>query len=105
MKDLDSIQDWLTDIGITCTVGTVNFNWKQMMELVKGQVEEGVFWKDEEPDGSSKPEGWYMLDAGGDSSGDEDEGEESDEYGAEDAEEDESDEESEEESGMDAPAP
>ena len=38
-----------------------------MMELVKGQMEEGVFWKDEEPDGTSKPEGWYMLDAGGDS--------------------------------------
>lgn len=97
MKDLDAIQDWLTDIGITCTVGTVNFNWKQMIDLVKGQMEEGVFWKDEEPDGTSKPEGWYMLDAGGDSD-EEDEEEESDEYGEEDAEEDESDGESSEES-------
>ena len=52
MKDLDAIQDWLTDIGITCTVGTVNFNWKQMIGLVKDQMEDGVFWKDEDTDGS-----------------------------------------------------
>jgi nucleosome binding factor SPN SPT16 subunit len=66
MKYMDGIQDWLTDIGITCTVGGVNMEWEQMYSLEDvGPRNNPYFWSDVDKDGVPKPIGWAFLDAEG----------------------------------------
>ena len=66
MKYLDQIQEWLTDINITCTVGGQNMVWDEMYALPElGPLNNPYFWSDVDADGVPKPVGWAFLDAEG----------------------------------------
>ena len=80
MKDLDDIQEWLSQQDLTYTVGTTSFNWKTIMGVVDGLIEDGSFWEDSDEDGQKKPIGWLFLDAeAGDNDEEEDEEDDEDE--------------------------
>ena len=87
MAQLDTIQEWLTDLGITFTAGTMNLNWKTIMPTIK---EDPFFWEEVDENGEHKPAGWHFLDL---DSGDEDDDEENedDNYEAPDSEDDDDD--------------
>jgi len=84
MKDLDDLQEWLTQQDITYTMGTINFNWKQMMEHAKDFMKDGVFWEEHDEDGEPKDPGWLFLNAEGaaDDDGDGEDDEDEEEYRA-----------------------
>jgi len=73
MKWLDQIQEWLTDIGITCTVGGANMDWNALFEdKYISPRDNAWFWSDVDADGVPKPIGWSFLDADGTLDNDED---------------------------------
>jgi len=79
MKDIDEIQEWLTNQDITYTGGTINFNWKNMITTIKALLEDGVFWEQEVEENGEiiREPGYLFLNA--DNGDDEDEGEDEDE--------------------------
>ena len=60
-KYLDMIEDWLTDIGITFSVGSISMQWNKIIEEL-GPKDNPYFWSDTDEDGQSKPIGWMFLD-------------------------------------------
>jgi nucleosome binding factor SPN SPT16 subunit len=92
MKDIDEIQEWLTNQDITYTVGTINFNWKNMIATIKGLMEDGVFWEEETEDNGEviREPGWLFLNAAADSEDEEEDDEDAEEYKGESDEEEES---------------
>lgn len=87
-KDLDDIQEWLTQQEITFTMGTINLAWKPMMATVADMIEGGVFWDDVDEDGGAKDPGWLFLNAeGGEDEEDEDDEDEEEYKGGSDEEE------------------
>ena len=75
MKDLDDIQEWLSQQDLTYTTGTTSFNWKQIIPMVDNMIEDGYFWDDKDETGEWKAVGWLFLDA---EAGDEEEESEED---------------------------
>jgi nucleosome binding factor SPN SPT16 subunit len=65
MSELDSIQEWLTDLGITYTVGVLPINWKLCLSTIRTDPR---FYFDTDEDGEPRPPGWTFLEAGGDGS-------------------------------------
>jgi hypothetical protein len=43
MAQLDTIQEWLTDLSITFTAGPMNLNWKNLIPTI---TEDDRFWDD-----------------------------------------------------------
>ena len=76
MKDLDDIQEWLSQQDLTYTAGSSSFQWKQIMPMVDSMIEDGSFWDDKDEEGEWKAVGWLFLDA---EAGDEEEEDEEDE--------------------------
>lgn len=85
MKDMDEIQEWLTNQDITYTLGTINFNWKNMIATIKGLIEDGVFWEKETEDNGEtiREPGWLFLNASSDSDEEDEDDEDAEEYKAE----------------------
>ena len=75
MAELDGIQEWLTDMGMTYTTGVASLNWKNIMNTVK---QDEFFYEEIDEEGETKPAGWEFLRMDG-GSDDEDEGDEEDE--------------------------
>ena len=46
MKYLEQIQEWLLDVEIPYTQGTMNVNWAQMIPFAKDYLENGIFYED-----------------------------------------------------------
>eukprot|EP00616_Rhizochromulina_sp_CCMP1243_P017883 CAMPEP_0118980332 /NCGR_PEP_ID=MMETSP1173-20130426/28059_1 /TAXON_ID=1034831 /ORGANISM="Rhizochromulina marina cf, Strain CCMP1243" /LENGTH=1081 /DNA_ID=CAMNT_0006930669 /DNA_START=32 /DNA_END=3277 /DNA_ORIENTATION=+ len=105
MKDIDEIQEWLSNQDITYTGGTINFNWKNMITTIKGLLEDGVFWEQEvEENGELIREPGYLFlnaDNGDDEGEDEDEDGEEYEAGSDDEESEDYDDEDDEDDDFD----
>lgn len=57
--DKDSIQDWLTDMELSFTEGSMNLNWKSLMTLVA--ADDRFYMNTEEDEVSEKDAGWSFL--------------------------------------------
>ena len=57
--DKDSIQDWLTDMEITFTEGSMNLNWKSLMNVVA--ADDRFYMNTEEDEVTEKDAGWSFL--------------------------------------------
>lgn len=57
--DKDSIQDWLTDMELSFTEGSMNLNWKSLMALVA--ADDRFYMNTEEDEVSEKDAGWSFL--------------------------------------------
>ena len=62
MEQLGTIREWLTDIGQTCTYGTIGLKWTSVLETIRAQPEE-EFWADVDEEGNKKDIGWECLNA------------------------------------------
>jgi nucleosome binding factor SPN SPT16 subunit len=62
MKHLDTIMKWIdAQPELTFTAGTISFNWVEVMNSVRNELERGIFWKTEDEDGEKKDLGWNFL--------------------------------------------
>jgi len=78
IQSLETIRKWLYDKGdITFTAGSSALNWKNVMEGVYQEIEDGIFWENKDLDGEKKDLGWNFLKLE-DEEEDEEEGSESD---------------------------
>ena len=57
-KNLEKIQDWLNEVQVTYTAGSLSVNWKVFMENAKNDPR---FYFDTTEDGERKPVGWFEL--------------------------------------------
>jgi len=87
MKELDAIQEWLTDCSITYTAGQASMSWKSVMNLVKNDTR---FYEETDENDELKPAGWQFLQADDDDDGDEDGDDGDEDYNEEDGEDDDS---------------
>jgi len=66
MKNLEMIQDWLNEVQVTYTAGSMSVNWNAFMNAAKNDPR---FYFDTDEDGERKPIAWFELtedaDAGG----------------------------------------
>lgn len=76
MKNLEMIQDWLNEVQVTYTCGSLSVNWKVFLENAKNDPR---FYFDTDENGDRKPIGFFELteDAEGSEGGEEEEDEES----------------------------
>merc|ERR1712166_476973 len=76
MKELGGLREWLTDIGKTCTHGSVGMQWEKLLSQVR-EIPEDLFLADVDEGGEAKDVGWDFLNAEARASSDDD-GEEED---------------------------
>ena len=76
MKELGGLREWLTDIGKTCTHGSVGMQWEKLLSQVR-EIPEDLFLADVDEEGEAKDVGWDFLNAEARASSDDD-GEEED---------------------------
>jgi len=86
MDQLDSIQEWLTDMSLTYTAGGASLSWNQVMAAVRNDPR---FFEDTEEDGETpKPAGWTFLQVDEEGDADDDGLDEDEDYEEEDADAD-----------------
>jgi nucleosome binding factor SPN SPT16 subunit len=73
MKNLEMIQDWLNEVQVTYTAGSMSVNWKVFLEAAKNDPR---FYFDTTEDGERKPVGWFELTEDPDAGGSDEESEE-----------------------------
>jgi nucleosome binding factor SPN SPT16 subunit len=78
MKELGTIREWLTDIGQTCTHGSVAMRWNNILESVR-EIPVEEFWAEVDEAGDRKDIGWDFLNAEARVQSDDGEGEEDEE--------------------------
>jgi nucleosome binding factor SPN SPT16 subunit len=78
MKELGTIREWLTDIGQTCTHGSIAIRWPAILESVR-EIPVEEFWSEVDETGERKDIGWDFLNAEARVQSDDDEGEEDEE--------------------------
>ena len=88
MNELGCVREWLTDIGQTCTHGSVGMQWDKLLGQVR-EIPEDVFWADVDEDGEKKDVGWDFLNAEARQESDAEGEEEGSEFEADESEEEE----------------
>jgi len=83
IKELNAIQEWLTDCSITYTAGQASMSWKSVMNLVKNDVR---FYEDTDENNEPKPAGWQFLQAEDEGDGDDDRDDGDEDYNEEEVE-------------------
>lgn len=78
MKELGTIREWLTDIGQTCTHGSIAMKWPAILENVR-EIPVEEFWSDVDENGERKDIGWDFLNVEARVESEDEEGEEDEE--------------------------